>query len=156
RREPLHDLGVQVRAARSGREDAAARLAGPGAPARARDLVGVREPGADTRRAPRAGAAPRRDPGGDRVGADAAPAPGTRRARAQRRADRRARRAARQQPERALQVAPRRATQPARAPRGARSHRRMVMENVDLTLLRLLGPSEPELGCDECFAELDR
>jgi len=21
---------------------------------------------------------------------------------------------------------------------------------------RLLGPSEPELGCDECFAELDR
>jgi hypothetical protein len=34
----------------------------------------------------------------------------------------------------------------------------MVMENSDmgLTLLRLLGPSEPELGCDECFAELDR
>jgi hypothetical protein len=32
------------------------------------------------------------------------------------------------------------------------------MENSDmgLTLLRLLGPSEPELGCDECFAELDR
>ncbi len=32
------------------------------------------------------------------------------------------------------------------------------MENADmsLTLLRLLGPSEPELGCDECFAELDR
>ena len=32
------------------------------------------------------------------------------------------------------------------------------MENTDLglTLLRLLGPSEPELGCDECFAELDR
>ena len=23
-------------------------------------------------------------------------------------------------------------------------------------LARLLGPSEPELGCDECFAELDR
>jgi hypothetical protein len=34
----------------------------------------------------------------------------------------------------------------------------MVMENSDLslTLLRLLGPAEPELGCDECFAELDR
>jgi len=32
------------------------------------------------------------------------------------------------------------------------------MQNADLslTLLRLLGPSEPELGCDECFAELDR
>jgi hypothetical protein len=23
-------------------------------------------------------------------------------------------------------------------------------------LARLLGPSEPEIGCDECFAELDR
>ena len=23
-------------------------------------------------------------------------------------------------------------------------------------LARLLGPSEPELGCDECFVELDR
>jgi hypothetical protein len=23
-------------------------------------------------------------------------------------------------------------------------------------LARLLGPAEPELGCDECFAELDR
>jgi hypothetical protein len=23
-------------------------------------------------------------------------------------------------------------------------------------LVRLLGPAEPELGCDECFAELDR
>jgi hypothetical protein len=23
-------------------------------------------------------------------------------------------------------------------------------------LVRLLGPPEPELGCDECFAELDR
>jgi hypothetical protein len=23
-------------------------------------------------------------------------------------------------------------------------------------LARLLGPSEPEVGCDECFAELDR
>jgi len=26
----------------------------------------------------------------------------------------------------------------------------------DLTILRLLGPAEPELGCDECFAELGR
>jgi len=23
-------------------------------------------------------------------------------------------------------------------------------------LVRLLGPGEPEIGCDECFAELDR
>jgi len=28
--------------------------------------------------------------------------------------------------------------------------------DLELTLLRLLGPSEPELGCDECFDLLDR
>jgi len=28
--------------------------------------------------------------------------------------------------------------------------------DLDLTLFRLLGPAEPELDCDECFAELDR
>ncbi len=28
--------------------------------------------------------------------------------------------------------------------------------DLDRTLDRLLGPGEPELGCDECFAELDR
>jgi hypothetical protein len=27
---------------------------------------------------------------------------------------------------------------------------------TDLTILRLLGPGEPELGCDECFDALDR
>jgi hypothetical protein len=26
----------------------------------------------------------------------------------------------------------------------------------DAIIARLLGPSEPEVGCDECFAELDR
>jgi hypothetical protein len=26
---------------------------------------------------------------------------------------------------------------------------------TDLTILRLLGPGEPELGCDECFDALD-
>jgi len=32
------------------------------------------------------------------------------------------------------------------------------MEGADLqqALERMLGPGEPELGCDECFAELDR
>ena len=32
------------------------------------------------------------------------------------------------------------------------------MERHDLSqaLGRLLGPAEPEVGCDECFAELDR
>ena len=28
--------------------------------------------------------------------------------------------------------------------------------DLDLTLLRLLGPGEPEIGCDECFELLDR
>ena len=28
--------------------------------------------------------------------------------------------------------------------------------DLDRTLGRVLGPGEPELGCDECFAELDR
>jgi hypothetical protein len=33
-----------------------------------------------------------------------------------------------------------------------------VTERPDLkqALGRLLGPSEPEVGCDECFAQLDR
>jgi len=30
------------------------------------------------------------------------------------------------------------------------------MERPDDLLARLLGPSGPELGCDGCFAELDR
>ena len=32
------------------------------------------------------------------------------------------------------------------------------MERPDLkqSLTRLLGPGEPEIGCDECFDELDR
>ena len=32
------------------------------------------------------------------------------------------------------------------------------MRRADLkqTLSRLLGPAEPEVGCDECFQELDR
>jgi hypothetical protein len=33
-----------------------------------------------------------------------------------------------------------------------------MMEKPDLkqTLVRLLGPAEPEVGCDACFEELDR
>jgi hypothetical protein len=33
-----------------------------------------------------------------------------------------------------------------------------MMERPELkqALVRLLGPSEPEVGCEECFAELDR
>ena len=32
----------------------------------------------------------------------------------------------------------------------------MTDPELDLTLLRLLGPAEPEVGCDECFEQLDR
>jgi anti-sigma factor RsiW len=28
--------------------------------------------------------------------------------------------------------------------------------DLEQTLARLLGPAEPEVGCDTCFAELDR
>jgi hypothetical protein len=32
----------------------------------------------------------------------------------------------------------------------------MTGRDLDLTLLRLLGTGEPEIDCDECFAQLDR
>ena len=32
----------------------------------------------------------------------------------------------------------------------------MADPDLDLTLLRMLGPAEPELGCDECFELLHR
>lgn len=32
----------------------------------------------------------------------------------------------------------------------------MNRPKLDQTLANLLGPGEPEIGCDECFAELDR
>jgi hypothetical protein len=32
----------------------------------------------------------------------------------------------------------------------------MTHPDLGPTLLRLLGPGEPEVGCDECFAALDR
>jgi hypothetical protein len=32
----------------------------------------------------------------------------------------------------------------------------MTGRDLDPTLLRLLGPDEPELDCDECFEHLDR
>ena len=97
----------------------------------------------------------------DRRGADAAPAARARRARRERRADRRPRRAAGHDARRALQ-------DPARRPRSCASTatrglcstrwRRLLMERPDLkqALGRLLGPAEPEVGCDECFDELDR
>jgi hypothetical protein len=32
----------------------------------------------------------------------------------------------------------------------------MTAPDVELSLRRLLGPAEPEVGCDECFDRLDR
>jgi hypothetical protein len=32
----------------------------------------------------------------------------------------------------------------------------MTGRDLDPTILRLLGSGEPEIGCDECFAQLDR
>jgi hypothetical protein len=32
----------------------------------------------------------------------------------------------------------------------------MTGRDLDPTLERLLGSNEPEIGCDECFAQLDR
>ena len=32
----------------------------------------------------------------------------------------------------------------------------MTGRDLDPTLTRLLGSNEPEIGCDECFAQLDR
>ena len=32
----------------------------------------------------------------------------------------------------------------------------MTGHDLDPTLKRLLGSGEPEIGCDECFAQLDR
>jgi hypothetical protein len=32
----------------------------------------------------------------------------------------------------------------------------MTGRELDPTLMRLLGSNAPELGCDECFAQLDR
>ena len=32
----------------------------------------------------------------------------------------------------------------------------MTGRDLDPTLKRLLGSDEPEIGCDECFAQLDR
>jgi hypothetical protein len=32
----------------------------------------------------------------------------------------------------------------------------MTAPDVELSLRRLLGPAQPEVGCDECFDQLDR
>src|SRR4029077_20754151 len=84
-----------------------------------------------------------------RRGADPAPAARAGGAGAERCPDRRARRAPRHDPRRALLDPARRAAEAARASGG------MVTE-MNEAISRLLGPSEPEVGCDPCFAEIDR
>ena len=92
-----------------------------------------------------------------------APARGARRARAQRGSDRRARPAPRLDARRPLQDPARRAPQAARGahrrghrPRLAGKDELMDRPDVMEALERLLGPAGPEIGCDECFDELDR
>ena len=38
----------------------------------------------------------------------------------------------------------------------ARSSKRSVISLADAVIRRLLGPAAPEIGCEECFRELDR
>lgn len=38
----------------------------------------------------------------------------------------------------------------------ARSSERSVISLADAVIRRLLGPAGPEIGCEECFRELDR
>ena len=38
----------------------------------------------------------------------------------------------------------------------ARSLERSVISLADAVIRRLLGPAGPEIGCEECFRELDR
>ncbi len=122
RPQPVHDLGLQVRAARGGREAAQAQLAGPRGARRGRRLGGLpgrRRPGAGGR-VERAAA---RRPADDRHRPDAPPAPRAGRAGAPGRADRRARRPALDHPRRALQDAARR---PPAAPAGAGTRRATI------------------------------
>ena len=121
RRQPFHDLGVQVRPARGGRQATQTRLAGTRGAARAGDV-------GRSSQAPASSPPPRPSRGsscdaaeGDRRGADAAPAARPRRPRAERRADRRARRAARHHPRRAVQDAARRPAEAAPASGRARA-----------------------------------
>ena len=85
-----------------------------------------------------------------------------RRSRAQRHSHRRPGRAPRHHPRRALQNRARRTAQASNAsdeggfrPRRLRGGNRMTPE-LSSELVRLLGGGEAELGCDACFAELDR
>src|SRR5262249_26277371 len=139
-------------------EGTPARLAGPRGDARAGALGGLGPRRATARRRCRERGPVRGRAGRDPHGADAQAAAGSRRGRPRRRADRRPRGAARLEPQRALQDAPRRTPAAAGARRGIRTPGGGVMTGRDLdpTLLRLLGGGEPEIDCDECFAQLDR
>ena len=99
RREPLHDLGVQVRPARGGREGAPPRLARPRG-RRSRTSPGAVSPtrGPSAQESVEQAELLRAIATAMRDRADAAPARDLHRARAQRRPDRRARRAARRPP----------------------------------------------------------
>ena len=136
RRQPVHDLGIQVRAARGGRQAAEARLAGTRDPPRARQLghspsdgLGPAEKAEQTELLHAVQQAIAR--------AHSASAPCPRRARGERGTDRRSRRASRHHPRRAVQDPARRTPQAARdLDRGARARRAGgdAMTTPDLTL----------------------
>src|SRR5207244_7134535 len=163
-RQPLHDLGVQGRAPRGGGQAEKEGLAGARGSARAGRL------GPLFQRRPRAGRRSRTEraavdaPERDRGSTDPAPAARARGSRPERRPDRRPRRTAEHEPWRALQDLARRTAEASQASTRARARARRLaggetmMERPDLkqALGRLLGPAGPEVGCDACFAELDR
>jgi 3-phenylpropionate/trans-cinnamate dioxygenase ferredoxin reductase subunit len=153
RREPLHDLGVQVRPARGGREAAPARLAGPRGRPRRRELAGLRRPRRERAREARARRAARGAEAGRRGRAHAAPARGVRGARAQRGADRRARGAAQHDPRRALQDAARRAAEAASRAGGGWPGGGWTMNDEHIE--RLLGPTGQQVTCEQCFELID-
>ena len=144
RREPLHDLGVQVRAARGGSEGAPKGLGGSRAAARRRRLARVRRPRPERARHGRGGRAAAGPARRGRDGVDRPPARGVRRARAARGPDRRARRAP-------LRPPAARSTRPCTT-RGGRLRAALVrprpggLRHDSITLLsRLLGPDGPEV-----------
>src|SRR5262249_30207787 len=120
--------------------------------------------GADPRARGRTERAARSGPASDRRGAERPPAARADRARRERRPDRRARGATEHKPRRALQDIARRAAQASLAPGGAGTCAGRPVggpmttnrPDSEAMLGRILGPAEPELGCDDCFEWLDR
>ena len=116
RRQPLHDLGLQVRAARGSGEAAETPWQGREVPLEPEGWSAILERRPRARRRSRAERAARDSAERDHRGSDAAPAARARGPRPERRPDRRPGRAAEHEPRRPLQDAARRAAKAARPP----------------------------------------